>query len=224
MAEKPQIRTAFWQHNLLGTLDLLEAAARQGVQRVILLSSRAVFGQAVDGPTPQFVDDDSPLTPDSHYGSLKAATEALGRQYAASSSMCVASIRPTGVYGLTWPEDNSKWLALADAACRNQPIEQVRTATEVHGDDLADAIWRLASAPEDRVNGYSFNCSDLLLSTREIAQRLNVLTGADAPLPTEGAPPLNQMRCPRLSALGWQGGGEVRLEATLQQLIDVTRR
>lgn len=211
--------TNFWRRNLIGTVELLEAASRGQVKRVVLLSSRAVFGAAPDGNTADYVDDGAPTSPDSHYGALKAAIEALGRQYALTTELCVASIRPTGVYGLGHPNHPNKWADHIAAACAGEPISQVRTATEVHGDDLADAIWRLLCAERAEVNGRIFNCSDVCLSIRELAERLARITGSTAPLPDEGTPPTNQMVSSGLKKLSWQPGGMALLNKTLNELV-----
>ena len=108
----------FWQVNLQGTQRLLETALSEGVTRAVLLSSRAVFGarRAGESPTDPVVDD-HPLWPDTHYGAMKAATEALCGVYGAQG-VCCAALRPTGVYGIAYPPEASKWYALVQDARR----------------------------------------------------------------------------------------------------------
>ncbi len=208
----------FWRDNLGGTVNVLESARQAGVQRVVLLSSRAVFGSATDAPP--HVADDTPTSPDTHYGALKVATETLAQSYSAThDSFTVTCLRPTGIYGLIDPPERSKWFAHARAALAGEAITEVRSATEVHGLDVADAVYRLLTADAEDVRGQAFNCSDLLLSTREIAMSLAARTGSDAPLPAIGEPPRNQMTCAGLKRLGWQGGGRARFESTLDELV-----
>ena len=50
-------RFAFWRTNLLAGVELMERARLAGVKRLVLLSSRAVFGR--DTPAVDWVDDDT---------------------------------------------------------------------------------------------------------------------------------------------------------------------
>ncbi|MEO1191814.1 MAG: D-erythronate dehydrogenase [Pseudomonadota bacterium] len=60
--------------NLDGTLELLQAArTAETCPRVVFSSSLAIYG----GPLPDVVDDDTPVTPDSSYGTQKAIGELL---------------------------------------------------------------------------------------------------------------------------------------------------
>ncbi|MEO2090811.1 MAG: NAD-dependent epimerase/dehydratase family protein, partial [Gemmataceae bacterium] len=63
-----------WRVNLEGTRHILQAAAAQGVGRVIFTSSTASFGPGL--PPPVWVD--SPQWPASFYGATKVAGERLG--------------------------------------------------------------------------------------------------------------------------------------------------
>ena len=215
---------AFWRRNLSGSINLLEAARHCCTPRVVLLSSRAVFAgrpTGVDPATP--VDDNDSRRPDSHYGSLKVALETLGAQYAQAYGICISSIRPTGVYGITWPLQRSKWLDYARSAVNGRPIETSRSATEVHGDDLAGAIWLLLNTPVARVKGLMFNCSDSVISSRQLAAELGCRASSTAPLPATGPAPLNRLRCSGLEALGWRAGGSAKLATTLDELIKIAR-
>lgn len=208
----------FWQANLLGSLRLMHAAKTSNVGRVVVLSSRAVFG----GPASTRIGDRHPTSPDTHYGALKVALEALATVYPRTTC-----IRPTGVYGITHPVGSSKWFDMARAVTSGRPVSVARTSTEVHGDDVAAAVWLLLTAPEEDVTGRAFNCSDLVLSTREIAQRMyaarSLAVGA-LPLPREVPPPDHIMRCDGLRSLGWRPGGRRRLNATIRALLDAAQR
>ena len=83
---------SFWRTNLLGSLRLLRAAVDCDVGRIVVLSSRAVFGR----PARTRVGDNHPPSPTTHYGALKVALESLAGAY--PQTTC---IRPTGVYGIT---------------------------------------------------------------------------------------------------------------------------
>ena len=205
----------FWRVNLGGTVDLVDAAQRAGVKRTVLMSSRAVFGVPVEGP----IDDAHPTSPTTHYGALKTATEALANVYDG-----VAVLRPTGVYGVVHPLARTKWLGLARAVLEGRPVPQSRSGTEVHGEDVADAVWRLLTAPPTAVTGRVFNCSDLEVDTRTLVSRVQtVLFGRAGPLPPAAPPVGNVLHCNRLRALGWRPGGDARLQAEIETLCALVR-
>lgn len=80
--------------NTLGTLNVLEAAKRAGVDFLVNASSACVYGQK-SGPT---VEDD-PRHPNWAYGVSKLAAEEYGRLYAEQSGLPVVSLRYAIVYG-----------------------------------------------------------------------------------------------------------------------------
>lgn len=95
------------QNNILGTFNALEVARRNSIDSFIFASSNHVVGQyeqehAPDLYEPDYdfsIDHTSPIRPDSHYGSSKAASEAWGRQYAEEYgiqfyALRIGSIRP----------------------------------------------------------------------------------------------------------------------------------
>ena len=211
----------FWRSNFGASVRILRLARGAGVNRVVLMSSRAVFAGRDPGEDPTLpVADDYPPRPDTQYGLLKLAEEQLA---AASADMEVCALRPTGVYGLSRPAARSKWFDLIGEVLAGTPVTTGRTATEVHGADVARAVEILLSAPAARIRGLAFNCSDITLSTRELVQRVAELAQVSAELPPVSAPVLNPMSCDRLRALGWRPGGEERLHAALLELIAAVR-
>ena len=214
-------RFAYWRANLLAGVELMERARRASVPRLVLLSSRAVFGRA--SPEQDHVTDASLPVPDTHYGAMKLALEAHAAAFSAADDVCYASLRPTGVYGLTQPVERSKWFDIAQLVRRPEfdaaDLPAPRRATEVHGQDVADAVWRLLTAPAERVAGRAFNCSDLVVDNRDVIAGLAARAGVRLSLPPPATNPLRQqMRCPGLTALGWRPGGQRLFAATLDAL------
>jgi len=95
------------RHNIRGTHSVLEAARRTGVDSVVFASSNHVVGMYEQEHAPELynpdydltVDHISPIRPDSHYGSSKAAGEAWGRQYTDQHgiqfyALRIGSVRP----------------------------------------------------------------------------------------------------------------------------------
>lgn len=79
--------------NTLGTLNVLRAAAENGVLQVINASSACIYGQA-DGPTPE---EHLPV-PNWAYGVSKLAAERYGTIYSRYHGLPVVSLR----YGITY--------------------------------------------------------------------------------------------------------------------------
>jgi len=203
--------------NVGGGLALLASARKAGVKRAVVLSSRAVFGAEAVGP----LSDDAPVSPDTHYGAAKAALEAFARSFA-REGWPVAALRATGIYGVVAPVEKSKWLGLVQRALKGEAIEG-RAGTEVHGDDAAEAIWRLLTTEPQKVAGRAFNCSDIVFSTRDIVGAVQKIVGVAGPLPAESPAPTGQMRSNALKALGVRFGGWQKFEATIAELVEAAR-
>ncbi|MEM7216990.1 MAG: NAD(P)-dependent oxidoreductase [Pseudomonadota bacterium] len=208
--------SAFWERNLLPGLALLDRAAAHGVQRVLFMSSRAVFDGLPAQSTP--LADDSPVRPTTHYGALKAAEEALIAAAPADGPVCTA-LRLTGVYGCIEPVEDSKWMALIRDALGGATPPEARLASEVSGVDVASAVGILLAAAEGEVRGRVFNCADRLVSRREVLALVAQQTGRSLELPEVGVPPARIMDCDGLRSLGWEPGGDKELTATVFALV-----
>ena len=215
-------RFAFWRTNLLAGVELMERARLAGVKRLVLLSSRAVFGR--DTPAADWVDDETRPVPDTHYGALKLALEAHASAFSSADGVCYASLRPTGVYGITQPVESSKWFDLARSIACGTALPPARLGTEVHGADVASAVWTMLTSPAEAVAGRAFNCSDLMIDTRDVMARLARELGVPAELPEPARNRVQHpMRSTALQALGWQPGGEERLARTISELAEIVR-
>lgn len=81
--------------NVVGTYNVLKAAAEQGARRVIFTSSREVYGEPVSLP----VDESHPLFSINSYGASKVAGEALCRAFARERDLETTVLRLANVYG-----------------------------------------------------------------------------------------------------------------------------
>jgi nucleoside-diphosphate-sugar epimerase len=203
----------FRKVNVDGSLALLAAARSADVGHAVVLSSRAVFGASLEGP----IGDDDPVSPDTHYGAAKAALEDFARS-AGAEGWPIAALRPTGVYGIVAPVERSKWFSLINDVIDGVAAPE-RAGTEVHGDDLASAVWELLSAAPGRVAGRVFNCSDIVVTTRDIVRLVHKFSGTSGPVPKEGDLPKGIMRSDALEALGVTFGGRPRFEKTVADLV-----
>jgi UDP-glucose 4-epimerase len=81
--------------NIEGTVNVLEAARRLQIDRVVLASSACVYGQAKERPQAET----HPTEPNWAYGVSKLATEQYGRLYAEEFGIAVTALRYSIVYG-----------------------------------------------------------------------------------------------------------------------------
>lgn len=214
----------FWEQNFGGTLRLLHACQNAKVAKFIFLSSRAVFdGCQISDRTVEDTDEPVPIN---HYGLLKWTSEQLARL---SGEITFCSLRPTGIYGLTWPQNQTKWWNLViDSQVMELDLSSLSNSvyTEVHGADVANAILLLLQQQHSDVHGGAFNCSDVLISERYLVQRFqNLLKGIPSdPINDQLQPPINNMGTTGLSRLGWHGGGVEKLHQTLQEIQEVSEQ
>lgn len=81
--------------NVLGTINVLEAARAAGVRKVVVSSSAGVFGELKTLP----IREDHPLDPDSPYGCTKLCEEKLALAWAKLYGMDVVCLRYFNVFG-----------------------------------------------------------------------------------------------------------------------------
>ena len=205
----------FVQLNHEGSVALYNAAKAAGVSRAVFLSSRAVYGQQEPG---EMLFETMAPSPDRLYGQVKRQTE-LALAELSDQHFLPIILRATGVYGPANPISNHKWHTLFEDFRTNKPIEP-RVATEVYGEDLANAINLLLGTGTDILSDISggedapiFNISDIVLDRYELLQAYAKMTDLDNQnLPQRAdAASLNAMDCTRLKALGWKPLGHLDL-------------
>ncbi len=214
----------FWDQNFGGTLRLLRACQAANIAKFIFLSSRAVFDGCRISDRP--VDDTDEPVPANHYGLLKWSSELLANLY---DEMTFCSLRPTGIYGLSWPRDRTKWWNLVtDPLLPDRDLSSLssKVYTEVHGADVAAAALLLLQQRHNDVHRRSFNCSDILVSERYLVQRcLRLLNStSDKSSIDQLQPPINNMGTAGLTKLGWRGGGVKKLRQTLHEIQQVSEQ
>ena len=81
--------------NIKGTLNILQAARRHGVKRVVQTSTSEVYGTAQYIP----IDEKHPLHPQSPYAASKVGADQLALSFHASFDVPVGILRPFNTYG-----------------------------------------------------------------------------------------------------------------------------
>jgi 2-alkyl-3-oxoalkanoate reductase len=139
----------FVRVNVGGTRNVLDAAARTGVERVVHLASVAVWGYEFDH---DLAEDSPPRTVGNPYIDTKAAGEllALGRG--------ATVVRPGDVYG----PRSQPWVVRPLRALQSGmfvlPGKGEGIVTPVYVDDLVDCIVRALTHPD--AAGMAFTCWD----------------------------------------------------------------
>lgn len=87
------------QVNVMGTVNVFEAASAQGIDHVAYASSIAVYGPASDYP-PGLVAHDALPMPRTLYGVYKVANEGCARVYWQDHGISSTALRPYTVYGV----------------------------------------------------------------------------------------------------------------------------
>jgi nucleoside-diphosphate-sugar epimerase len=89
----------------------------------------------------------------------------------------------------------------------------------VHARDVAESVWRLLQADRDAVAGRAFNCSDTVVSTRDVVGLVQRIANVSGPLPEPAPAPTNVMASEALAALGVRFGGVPLFEKTVAELV-----
>ena len=115
--------------NVVGTFNVLRAAAREGTSRLVFASSREVYGEPITLP----VQEDAPLLSVNAYGASKVAGEAYCRAIRRASGLGTIILRLANVYG---PRDFGRvipvWIAAARAGHK---------LTVYGGRQVIDFVW-----------------------------------------------------------------------------------
>jgi UDP-glucose 4-epimerase len=139
--------------NVLGTLNVLEAARNYGVRKIITSSSAGIFGELMTLP----IREDHRAEPDTPYGCTKLCEEKLCLAYSKLYPIEVVCLRYFNVYG-----PNQRYDAYGNVIpifvfrmLRNEPLiiygDGEQTRDFVHVDDVVQANVKAADA--NGVNG-----------------------------------------------------------------------
>jgi nucleoside-diphosphate-sugar epimerase len=205
----------FAQKNVVGSLQLFQAAVDAKVDRVVYVSSCAVHDEILPD---RKLDETHPLIAKSHYGAHKAAVEAFVHSFARTDSLNICAVRPTGIYGLDKPVENSKWYSLVSQVARSKDVVCNSGGKEVHVDDVAKAIEVLLNS--QNVSGQAYACYDRYISQYEVAEIARHLSGSSSKIGGKKTEPKNQIDNSKIKALGVTFGGEERLRQTVKELLE----
>jgi UDP-glucose 4-epimerase len=105
VAESVARPSLYWQHNLGGTLALLEAMRVTGTSRIVFSSTAAVYGEPEQIP----IGEDAPTRPTNPYGASKLAVDTALAEHARMHGTGAVSLRYFNVAG-AHPGPDGGWL------------------------------------------------------------------------------------------------------------------
>jgi nucleoside-diphosphate-sugar epimerase len=209
----------FVELNILGSLRLIEAARTANVRQFVFISTCAVHERTLDDRP---LDEKHPLWPTSHYGAHKAAIEKFVHSYGFGDGYPICALRPTGVYGIARPIEQTKWFDLVQTVVRGESVTCQQGGKEVHAADVAKAVGVLLNS--EGITGEAYSCYDRYISEWDVATLAKELSKSGSEILGEQTRPKHQIETSKLRALGMAFGGDELLRQTIQQLVNAVHR
>lgn len=190
--------STYYHNNVVGTLSLLDAMQRAGVDRLVFSSTASVYGEPRSVP----IRESDPTVPTSPYGATKLATEQMIRAFSAACGLRHGILRyfnAAGAAGANGEAHDPEThliprLLLAAAAGAGVQVygddyptrDGTGVRDYVHVLDLADAhlllLGALAGAPGGAGFCYNVGCGGEGYSVREVLEVTRRITGAPLPV------------------------------------------
>lgn len=141
---------AYIDSNIIGTLNVMEAARNLGVEHLLMASTSSVYGANEDMPFTEVEKADTQLT---IYAATKKANESMGHSYAHLWDLPTTMFRFFTVYG-PWGRPDLALFKFVDAILDGRPID-IYNHGQMYRDftyvtDIARAIRLLIDTPPVR--------------------------------------------------------------------------
>lgn len=164
-----------FHRNVLGSLQLLEAARLAGVEQFLFVSSVAVYHDILQD---RKLDENHPTWPSSVYGAYKAAVEPHLKTYHFTYGMNTSAWRPAAIYGIDPELPRSQWYDLVKTARDGGTIDEPKGGKITHVEDVADALTHAVG--DEKVAGEFFNLVDGYMYWQGAAELAKDITGSGA--------------------------------------------
>lgn len=222
-------RSAF-DVNVLGTMNVIEAAIAQGVKKLVFSSSASVYGDAVEEPMPE----EHPFNCQEFYGASKVCGEMLlralaNRERRRGNDFQQIGLRYMNVYGPR-QDDKGAYIGVVTRMLNSMDVGQQPV---IHGDgsqaydfiDVRDCARANLLAMESAADGGTYNVGTGVKTTiKELADILTELhpSGIAATFePHEGRPFVrNRVGAPQKARADLGFAAQVALRTGLRELID----
>lgn len=137
--------------NIMGTLNVLKAARKGGVKRIIFASTAAAYGDVIEKDLP--IPENYPLEPTSFYGLSKITVEHYLTLYAKLFGLKYVTCRFANVYGEHQGDKGEGGVVsiFAKRIAQNLPIKIYGTGEQtrdfVYAGDIANGIYAALKTP-----------------------------------------------------------------------------
>jgi NAD dependent epimerase/dehydratase len=213
---------SYIQTNIVGTYNVLTAARRHGVSRMIQTSTSEVYGSAIAVP----INEGHPLQPQSPYSASKIGADMLALSFYHSFELPVAVVRPFNTYG---PRQSARAVipaVLGQILSGAKEIKVGSTSPRRDFNYVTDtARGFMAVAQSERALGNVVNIgSGREVTIAETIQIMLDVTGRDVKIVSDdqrirpAGSEVNRLMCDNSRALEWTGWKpEVTLEEGLRR-------
>lgn len=163
--------------NMMGTLNLLEACRKLGIDRFVLMSSITVHGKS-----DLILDEDSPIGPIHPYGASKAAAEAAVHAYVNSYGLRAVILRPNFIVGPV-PSNYRESLIynFIEAAMEKGLIELAGDGSFerewMHPEDIAKAVKLAILEQREGCETFILSDPENRLTMMDLANRITRVVG-----------------------------------------------
>jgi NAD dependent epimerase/dehydratase len=214
-----QAPQAYVETNVLGTLNLLEAARQHGIERIVHTSTSEVYGTALTTP----INESHPLQGQSPYSASKIAADAMAEAFARSFDVPVVILRPFNTFG---PRQSERAITASiirqalDPACTAIQVGDATTVRDLTFVTDTAAAFMAAGLSEDLECGRPYNAgSQRAIRVRDLIDLIVELTSSRKPVVQDDKRlrPLNsEVRvlladCTRFArATGWSASIDLR--------------
>lgn len=177
--------------NVVGTVNIFEAAKHLNLDNLVYASSTAVYGSSEEYPEEPLAHD-AMLKPHSHYGVFKQANEGNAAIYFQDDGLSSIGLRPYVVYGVGRDQGMTSTTTkaiLAAAAGRHYRISYGGRYCFQYADDTAKAFIQaaragLSGAKVFNLGGKSVNTSEVIAAIEKAEPSArDLISFEDIPLP-----------------------------------------
>jgi len=218
---------SYVETNVLGTLNILEAARQHGTERIVHTSTSEVYGTALTMP----INESHPLQGQSPYSASKVAADMMAEAFARSFGVPVVTLRPFNTFG---PRQSERAIIgsiirqALDPSCPAIMVGDATTSRDLTFVSDTAAAFMAAGLSENLDYGQPYNAgSQRAIKVGDLIDLIVELTSCSKPVVQDNKrlrPPNSEVRalladCTRFArATGWSPRVSLRegLERTVE--------